>query len=133
MSRLEVIVKRSAVGKLMGRAGRRFGIIPSVTGMAEMGPDGGGSVSGAGSAGGAGCTGWESPVDEQCSRTNSAPRSRVRERVELSNHCAIGLPWGCAAESWWRGFFVFLQISALWGGRLIHSAQRTVGFGGQSM
>src|SRR5260370_5818222 len=85
MSRFEVKVSRSAVGKSMGRDGRLSGLAPSETGIRGTWPGGGGNIFWGGSAAGGGGTVWESPADERCSKSRSVARSRVRERAELTN------------------------------------------------
>src|SRR5579871_1570919 len=92
MSRFEVIVRRSAVRKSMGKAGRLSGLAPSETGIAKTWPADGGSSSWDGWATGGGSSVWESPADARYSKSRSAPRSNVRKRAELSQCCATVFP-----------------------------------------
>src|SRR5216683_3367714 len=115
MSRFEVKVSRSAVGKSMSRDGRLSGLAPSETGIPGTWPVGGGNISCGGSAAGGGGTVWESPADERCSKSRSAARSRVRERVELTNLRATVSPAMRGTVTGETGFRL-LQISAVLGG-----------------
>src|SRR5437899_1690454 len=113
MSRFEVKVRRSAVGKSMGRDGRLSGPPPSETGIPRTWPVGGVNISWDGSAAGGDGTVWESTADESCSKSKSVPRSSVRERAELTNGRATVFPQQGAERSRERRAFFLLQISAV--------------------